>query len=70
MKKENLFHKDLTDLINRYSLETTSNVPDFILADYLISCLKAFDKTNVKSNNWHSKGSRHSIELYQTRSEI
>lgn len=31
--------KDLTELINKYSLENDSNTPDFILAEYLFDCL-------------------------------
>ena len=56
MKNEKLFKNELCDLINRYSLENESNVPDFILTEYLISCLKAFNKANRKSNKWHSSG--------------
>ena len=32
-------------LLNRYSMENGSNTPDFMLADYLIDCLRALDKT-------------------------
>lgn len=37
------FRKALEELINEYSKENGSNTPDFILADYLIDCLDAFD---------------------------
>jgi hypothetical protein len=30
---EGLFHKELTQLINRYSKENGSNTPDFLLAN-------------------------------------
>lgn len=29
--------------LNAYSAENTSNTPDWILADYLLGCLDAFD---------------------------
>lgn len=34
--------KELTQLINRHSLDNLADTHDFLLADYLISCLKAF----------------------------
>jgi hypothetical protein len=37
------FRKALETLINKYSLENNSNTPDWILAEYLVLCLKAFD---------------------------
>ena len=37
------FEKELTDLINCHSLENGSDTPDFILAEYLVRSLKAFD---------------------------
>lgn len=46
MNKEE-FKKELTSLINRYSMEIVSNTPDFILADYLVGCL---DNFNINAN--------------------
>jgi hypothetical protein len=37
------FRNELEGLINKHSLENASSTPDFILAHYLINCLKAFD---------------------------
>jgi len=37
------FEKELRQLINRYSIEGGSNTPDFILAQYLVSCLFAYN---------------------------
>ena len=37
------FRDALSDLINSCSMENDPNTPDFILASYLESCLKAFD---------------------------
>jgi len=36
------FEKELEALINVHSIENESNTPDFILAQYLRSCLDAF----------------------------
>lgn len=48
----NDFHKEMTDLINKYGLEFGSNTPDFILADYLLACLVAFNTTHQKREKW------------------
>lgn len=37
------FRKEIESLINRHSMENGSDTPDFILADYLVACLTAFD---------------------------
>lgn len=36
------FKDELTQLINKYSIENESSTPDFILAKYLDSCLFSF----------------------------
>ena len=43
------FRKELTDLINKHSLEQYCNTPDFILADYLVACFNNY--CNVKNDN-------------------
>lgn len=35
---------EIEQAVNRVSAENGSNTPDFILADYLVSCLAAFDR--------------------------
>ena len=40
-QKQKEFRAELTSLINRFSAETDSNTPDYILADLMISCLNA-----------------------------
>ncbi len=37
------FLKEITDIINKYSMETESNTPDFVLAGYLDNCLEIFN---------------------------
>lgn len=46
------FRKDLETLINRTSLENGSDTPDFILAEYLIDCLKSYDRAVVARDGW------------------
>lgn len=47
------FRRELEHLINRYSMENGSNTPDFMLAEYLIGCLKNFDLIVNKRTQWY-----------------
>lgn len=38
------FRTELTELVNRYSVDNRSHTPDFILANYLIDCIRAYDR--------------------------
>lgn len=49
------FRKELEVLINQNSLENGSNTPDFILAEYLENCLKAFDYAVSQRTSWYRK---------------
>ena len=48
------FHRELASVINRYSRENRSNTPDFILAEYLEACLKAFESSTQYRDHWYS----------------
>lgn len=37
------FHEELTHLLNKHSMETRSNTPDFILAEFMTGALKAYE---------------------------
>ena len=47
------FRKELQSAINRNSMENGSNTPDFILADFLVGCLDAFDKAVAQRSGWY-----------------
>ena len=55
------FRKDLENLINRHSMENGSSTPDFILANYLINSLKAFDCATLArlSHQYTNKSENH-----------
>jgi hypothetical protein len=53
--KKNSFKKELTSLINRYSMENDSNTPDYVLADYLFKCLETFNESIKDRNSWYGK---------------
>lgn len=57
-KSEQRFEKELESLINRYSKESGSNTPDFILAEYLNGCLENFDKTMKGRENYYKNASK------------
>lgn len=42
-------------VINRHSAENTSNTPDFILAEYLINCLIAWNNNVIWRENWYGR---------------
>ena len=52
--KYNEFQKRLEGLINEMSMENFSNTPDFILAEYLVECLKSYTHAHYRCNDWHS----------------
>lgn len=44
---------DLSNIINKYSIDNASNTPDFILAEYLRNCLNAFTIASNKREEWY-----------------
>jgi hypothetical protein len=44
--------EELEAAINRASAENGSNTPDFILAEYLLDTLAAFDKAVLERQSW------------------
>jgi len=45
--------EEIRSALNRYSAENGSNTPDFILAQYLIACLAAFDAAVQQRSAWY-----------------
>ena len=56
------FKKKLTNLINCESLENDSNTPDFIIAEYLVDCLKVFNKTTKTKKAYYSQEPSDAVE--------
>lgn len=54
MNKEK-FRKELERLINKYSIESGSDTPDFILADYLVGCLDAYNEAVKSREKWYGR---------------
>lgn len=50
---EHAFERELCALINKYSLEETSNIPDFLLAEYLARSLTTFNHLTIKRTDFY-----------------
>jgi len=50
--------EDLMNVIGGHSAENGSSTPDYILADYLMACLRAFDNAVNVRENWHGRSSK------------
>jgi len=48
----------LKTLLNRYSVENGSNTPDFILAEYMLATLKAFEGASLSRERWYGQSLR------------
>ena len=55
IKEMKKLENEITELINKHSAENGSNTPDFILGEYLINCLKSFDKAVKIRDKWYGK---------------
>lgn len=53
---EPTFLQELAGMINRRSMESESDTPDYILAEYLTQCLKAYESA-VRARHIHRYGS-------------
>lgn len=49
------FRKEIEIAINSHCLENGSDTPDFILAEYLIDCLRIFDKAVNRREIWYGR---------------
>ena len=51
-KTEKVLEQGIGDLINRNSRENDSNTPDFILAEFMMKCLDAFELASNRRECW------------------
>ena len=49
------FQKELQELINKHCLENESDSPDFILAEYMLDTLDAYNDAVKKRENWYGR---------------
>lgn len=55
VKEKDSFQRELEQLLNAHSMENGSNTPDFILAEYMRTCLKAFNTASRAREAWYGK---------------
>ena len=51
-KKAMTFKGELTNIINKHSIENKSNTPDFMLAKYLLECLRIYELPTNRRDDW------------------
>lgn len=49
------FYNELAALLNKYNREKDSDTPDYILANYLMECLKTFNNITKQREKWHGR---------------
>ena len=49
------FISEIRDIINKHSMENGSNTPDFILAQYLTNCLRAWNAATTAREKWYGR---------------
>ena len=49
------FRHELRGLLNRFSKENGSDTPDWVLADYLIGCLAAWNASVRERERWYGR---------------
>lgn len=47
------FKKELAFLVNKYSLENQTDTPDYVIADYLVRCLRNWNTTYQEREKWY-----------------
>lgn len=52
---ETTLEKEISAVLNCHSAENGSDTPDFILAQYLLACLAAFDAAAKKREVWYGR---------------
>ena len=55
MRNNKSFRQELQELINIHSIENKSDTPDFILAEYIVRSLRAYDIAINKRDAWYNK---------------
>ena len=51
------FKKELTELLNKHSIESTCDMPDFIMADMVFDFLYSCGASIKRNTDWHTCGS-------------
>jgi len=50
--------EELQMLLNSHSKENGTDTPDFILAEYMVNCLNAFNVATNQREDWYGRSNR------------
>jgi hypothetical protein len=53
-ERQERFRRDLVAVLNRHCKENDSDTPDWILADYIIGCMNAWNNSSRMRDKWWS----------------
>jgi hypothetical protein len=59
----------LAGMINEYSLENSSDTPDFVLAEYMLNCLTAFNLATHRREQFYGRECGGSIKNSEPEKE-
>jgi hypothetical protein len=48
------FQGELSALLNRHSVDSVTNTPDYLLAEFLVQQLQAYSLVTNKNIEWHA----------------
>ena len=57
--------QEMTAVLNRYSAESESGTPDFILAQFLLNCLSAWNVACKERREWLGKAANETLEQFR-----
>ena len=52
-KNKESLKRELSKIMNIHGIDTACSTPDYILAEYLIDCLKSYKKMDDANRTWH-----------------
>lgn len=47
--------EELRSLLNRYSIDNELDIPDILLAEYILDHIETLKKMNQKVNDWYGR---------------
>lgn len=65
--KDGTLERELSAVLNRHSQENASNTPDWILAQFLLSCLAAWNAGVQQRETWYGRDARPSMILSRSK---
>ena len=53
VERRSPLEREISNLLNRHSAENAANTPDFVLAEYLMACLRSFNAAVQARDQWY-----------------